>query len=161
MDGAWPRWRTSTRARLPNTPGLGFITVTLAQQRAQVAHGPQVLQLVRVDDRAHGLDLLLRDVEDRHADQPALAVEEQRAWLAVDLLAARGDAAEAGERAQPRSAGGPPWRARGSHVRRRVPCRRRRRGRRRRGPAVPRGLGDRPPRRPRRSGSRAPPAARA
>src|SRR6266487_2123518 len=74
---------------------------SLAQQRAQVAHRPQVPQLVRVDDRAHALDLALRDVEDRHAVQPALAVEEQRTRVPVHLLAARGEA-EAGEGAQPR-----------------------------------------------------------
>jgi hypothetical protein len=73
----------------------------LATQRAQVAHRPQVPQLVRVDDRAHALDLALRDVEARHADQPALAVEEQRTRLAVHLLTADGEAAEAGEGAHP------------------------------------------------------------
>src|SRR5215207_8989507 len=73
----------------------------LAHQRAQVGQRPQVPQLVRVDDRAHALDLPLSDVEGHHTDQPALAVEEQRTWLPVYLLAARGDA-EAGEGAQPR-----------------------------------------------------------
>jgi hypothetical protein len=42
-----------------------------------------VRRLVRVDDRAG-------DVEDRHADQPAVAVGEQRPGLAVDLLAPGG-----------------------------------------------------------------------
>jgi len=31
-----------------------------------VGYRPQVAQLVRVDDRAHALDLALRDVEDHH-----------------------------------------------------------------------------------------------
>ena len=34
------------------------------------------------------MDLAVRDVEDRHADQPALAVEEQHPRSAVHLLAA-------------------------------------------------------------------------
>jgi hypothetical protein len=51
-----------------------------------------VAQLVRVDDRAHALDLPLGHVEDQHADQPALAIEEQRPRLPVDLGAARGEA---------------------------------------------------------------------
>src|ERR687891_1024887 len=72
----------------------------LAQQRVQVGERPQVPQLVRVDDRVHALDLALRDVEGHHADQPALAVEEQRTWLSVYLFATRGDA-EAGEGAEP------------------------------------------------------------
>jgi hypothetical protein len=79
-------------------PGL----VALAQERAQVGHRPQVLQLVRVDDRAHALDLAVGDVEDHHAGQSALAVEEQRTRLPVDLLAAQGEAAEAGAGAQTR-----------------------------------------------------------
>jgi hypothetical protein len=57
--------------------------------------------LSRVDYRVHALDLALRDVEDHHADQPALAVEEQRTRFPVHLLAAPGDA-EAGGGAQPR-----------------------------------------------------------
>jgi hypothetical protein len=63
---AWGKqWsRSSSTRELRNLAAL-------AQQRAQVAHRPQVPQLVRVDDRAHALDLALRDVEDRHADQPA------------------------------------------------------------------------------------------
>src|SRR5205085_8621870 len=53
-------------------------------QPAQVPHGPQVPQLVRIDDRAHALDLAVGDVEDHHADQPVVAVEEQctSAWRA-------------------------------------------------------------------------------
>ena len=68
----------------------------LAQQGAEVGHLPQVLQLVRVDDRAHALDLTLRDIEDHNADQPALAVEKERTRLPVHLLTPRGDAAEQG-----------------------------------------------------------------
>jgi hypothetical protein len=72
----------------------------LAPQCVQVGERPQVPELVRVGDRADGLDLALRDVEDHHADQPALAVEEQRTRLSVHVLTARGDA-EGGEGAQP------------------------------------------------------------
>ena len=60
---------------------------TPTQQRAHIAHRPEVPQLVRVDDRAHPLDLAVRDVQDRDADQPLVAVEEQDAGLTVDLLA--------------------------------------------------------------------------
>jgi hypothetical protein len=60
----------------------------LAQQRPEIGQRPKVLQLVRVDDRAHALDLTFRDVEGHHADQSPLAVEEQRPGLPVDLLAA-------------------------------------------------------------------------
>src|SRR3712207_8138034 len=55
-----------------------------------------------VDDRAHALDPAVGDVEGHHADQPAVAVEEQRTRLPVDLRAARGEAARAGAEAQPR-----------------------------------------------------------
>jgi hypothetical protein len=57
-------------------------------------------QLVRVGDRAHTLDPAVGDVEDRDAEQLALGVEEERARLAVDLLAARREATKAGEGAQ-------------------------------------------------------------
>ena len=59
-------------------------------------------QLVGIDDRAHGLDLALGDVEADHADQLALAVEEHRTRLPVHVLAAQGDAVEAADGAQPR-----------------------------------------------------------
>jgi len=66
---AWgSQWSRSSSPELTNL-------APPAQQRAQVAHRPQVPQLVRVDDRAHALDLALCDVEDRHADRPALAVD--------------------------------------------------------------------------------------
>jgi hypothetical protein len=42
------------------------------------------------------LDLTVGDVEDDHAGQSAVAVEEQRARLPVDLLAACVEAAEQG-----------------------------------------------------------------
>ncbi len=68
--------------------GLG----SLALQRAQVGQGPQVPQLVGIDDSAHGLDLAFCDVEHHHAAQPALGVEEQRTGLPIDLFAARREA---------------------------------------------------------------------
>src|SRR5918999_6413980 len=83
------------------TPGELKNLAPLAQQRAQVGQRPQVPQLVRVDDRAHGLDLALRDVEGHHGDQPALAVEEERTRLPVYLLAARGDAEAGGSAPAP------------------------------------------------------------
>src|SRR4051812_47540952 len=87
---------------------------SLAQQRAQVTHWAQVAQLVRIVDRAHALDLGLGDVEDQHADQPALAVEEQRPGLPVDLLAARGEAKRVPARSPPisvRATSGRRWTA--------------------------------------------------
>jgi hypothetical protein len=60
-----------------------------------------VAELVRVDDRAHALDLALRDVEAHHADQLAVAVEDQRTRLPVHVLAADVEA-EAAAGAQPR-----------------------------------------------------------
>jgi len=44
-----------------------------------------VRELVRVHDRAHRLDLAIRDVERHHVDDLAVGVEERRAGLAVDL----------------------------------------------------------------------------
>jgi hypothetical protein len=55
------------------------------QEQAQVANGANVPQLVRVDDRSHGLDLSAGDLERQHADQLPSAVEHERARLAVHL----------------------------------------------------------------------------
>jgi hypothetical protein len=44
-----------------------------------------VAELLRVDDRAHGLDDAVYDVERDHVDEAALGVEEERARLPVDL----------------------------------------------------------------------------
>ena len=55
-----------------------------------------MLQLVRVDDRAHALDLALRNVEDHDADQAAVTVENERTGLSVHLLAPQGDAPDQG-----------------------------------------------------------------
>ena len=90
------RW-AAERPPVARRPRLAAFT----QQRAHVGHRPQVVQLVRVGDRAHTLDLAVHDVEGRHADEPALVVEEQRTGLPVHLGAAHRRAADAGEDAQP------------------------------------------------------------
>ena len=93
------------KAEMADSLSLAFLVLLESlspEQRAEVGDRPQVAQLVGVDDRAHGLDLALRDVEDHDADQPALEVVDQRPRLPVDLRAAQDEAAQAGARAQPR-----------------------------------------------------------
>jgi Transposase zinc-binding domain len=55
------------------------------QDSLQIADRTNVPQLIRVDDRAHGLDLSGRYVERPHADQFPSAVEEKGARLTVHL----------------------------------------------------------------------------
>ena len=128
----------------------------------QFRHRPDVPELVRVDDRAHALDPAVGDVERHHADHALLAVQQERARLAVDLDPA--DRGAGDPRALPHpghAACAPRASGRAALGRAPAPCRRRRRAARRRRRAAPRARRGRPPGRRRRSAGRARRAARA
>src|SRR5690349_14064323 len=55
------------------------------QRPSQIAYWTNVPQLIRVDDRAHGLDLSASYVERHHTDHLPSAVEEKGAWMTVHL----------------------------------------------------------------------------
>src|SRR5262249_26062295 len=66
------------------------------QERSEVADGPDVRQLVGVDDHSDACDLTAGDIERHHADEPLLCVEKTRSRAAVDLVGAEGHARKAG-----------------------------------------------------------------
>jgi hypothetical protein len=166
-----PRWscssivgtRPAVRRRPPRCaaePALENLG-PLASSARRSATGPRWPQLIGVDDRAHSLDPAVGDIEDHRAGQPALAFEGHRTRLPIDRLLAQVKPPKRLPARRPAIGGratlARPW------IARLMAC------------ALPSpsacsttswassasSLRDRPPRRRRRSGSQAAPAARA